>query len=78
VNWSKGRALIEPAVQEFEDKAFSELPSVEKRVVELVKDGKNEEAKKFVTSYTGSFAGAAMNRWQELKVALWGMFGRGF
>jgi hypothetical protein len=44
----------------------------------LVKDGKNEEAKKYVTSYTNSFAGAAMSRWQELKVTLWGMFGRGF
>ena len=78
VNWSKGRTLIEPAVQEFEDKAFTELPSVEKRVIELVKDGKNEEAKKFVTLYTNSFAGAAMNRWEDLKVILWGMFGRGF
>jgi dipeptidase len=78
VNWSKGRLLIEPSVQELEDKAFAELPVVEKRVVELVKDGKNEEAKKYVTSYTNSFAGAAMSKWEELKVTLWGMFGRGF
>jgi dipeptidase len=78
VNWSRGRALIEPAVQEFEDKAFSELPSVEKRVTELVKEGKNEEAKKYVTSYTNSFAGATMSKWQEMKVTLWSMFGRGF
>ncbi len=78
VNWSKGRLLIEPAVKEFEDKAFDELPAVEKKVVELVKDGKNDEAKKFVTSYTNSFAGAAMTRWEEMKVTLWGMFGRGF
>ena len=78
MNWSRGRALIEPAVQEFEDKAFSELPAVEKKVVELVKDGKNDEAKKFVTSYTNSFAGSAMRRWEDLKVTMWGMFGRGF
>ena len=78
VNWSKGRTLIEPAVQEFEDKAFTELPSIEKRVIELVKDGKNEDAKKFVTSYTNSFADATMRRWEDLKVTLWGMFGRGF
>ena len=78
VNWSRGRTLIEPAVQEFEDKAFSELPAVEKVVVDLVKEGKNEEARKYVTSYTNSFAGAAMSRWEEMKVTLWGMFGRGF
>ena len=65
-------------MQEFEDKAFGELPSVEKKVVELVKDGKNEEARKFVTSYTNSFAGSAMRKWEDLKVTLWGMFGRGF
>ena len=29
--------------------AFEELPAVEKRVVELVKEGKNDEAKKYVT-----------------------------
>ena len=78
VNWSRGRALIEPAVQEFEDKAFSELPSVEKKVVELVKDGKNDEARQFVTSYTNTFADAAMRRWEDIKITLWGMFGRGF
>ena len=78
VNWSKGRTLIDPAVAEFEDKAFEELPGIEKKVVELVKEGKNDEAKKYVTAYTNSFAGAAMSRWQEMKVTLWGMFGRSF
>jgi len=78
VNWSKGRLLIEPAVKEFEDKAFEELPLVEKRVTELIKEGKNEEAKKYVTAYTNSFAYSAMQRWDEMRVSLWGMLGRGF
>jgi dipeptidase len=78
VNWTRGRALIEPSVQEFEDKAFAELPFIEKKVVELVKDGKNDEAKQYVTSYTNSFAGSTMTRWEDLKTKLWGMFGRGF
>jgi len=78
VNWSKGRLLIEPAIKELEDKAFEELPALEKKVVELVKEGKNDDAKKFVTAYTNSFAGSAMSKWAEMKVTLWGMFGRGF
>jgi dipeptidase len=78
VNWSRGRTLIEPAVKEFEDKAFEELPVVEKKVMALVKEGKNEDAKKYVTAYTNDFAGASMKRWEEMKVTLWGMFGRGF
>ena len=78
VNWSKGRLLIEPAIKELEDKAFEELPALEKKVVELVKEGKNDDAKKFVTAYTNSFAGSAMSKWAEMKVSMWGMFGRGF
>jgi dipeptidase len=78
VNWSRGRTILEPAVKEFEDKAFEELPAVEKKVTELLKEGKNEDAKKYVTSYTCNFANSAMKRWEEIKVTLWGMLGRGF
>jgi dipeptidase len=78
VNWSRGRAVVEPAVKELEDKAFEELPVIDKKVTDLVKDGKNEEAKKYVTAYTNSFANTAMKKWEEMKVTLWGMFGRGF
>jgi hypothetical protein len=61
-----------------EDKAFTELPALEERVKNLVNEGKHDEAKKAVTEYTCSFAMASMNRWQEMKRTLWGMFGRGF
>jgi len=78
VNWTRSRPVIEPAVEEFEKKAIEELPAIDKRVKELVKEGKNADAKKFVTNYTNSFAYSAMKRWEEIKVTLWGMFGRGF
>jgi hypothetical protein len=38
---------------------------VEKKVVELVKAVKNEEAKQYVTDYTTNFANAAMKRWKK-------------
>lgn len=78
VNWTKGRAIIEPAVKEFEDKAFDELPAVEKKAADLARAGKNDEARRYLTSYTNTFAYSAMKRWEEIKVALWGMLGRGF
>lgn len=78
VNWERGRKLIEPAVKELEDKGFDELPMVEKKVTELVKEGKHDEAEKYVTSYTNTFAESAMKRWEEMKTSLWTMFGRGF
>ncbi|MGC1263124.1 MAG: hypothetical protein WA932_04100, partial [Nitrososphaeraceae archaeon] len=64
--------------EEFENKAFEELPLVEQKASELIRSGNNDEAKKYLTSYTNSFAGATMSRWEEIKATLWGMFGRGF
>jgi dipeptidase len=78
INWAKGRTLIEPAVKEFEDRAFEEVPIVEKKYTELVKAGKNEEAKQCITSYTNNFAYAAMKRWEEMKGPLWSMYSSGF
>lgn len=78
VNWSRSRTIIEPAVAEFENKGFEELPQIEKKAAELIREGKAEEAKKYLTSYTNSFAGAAMTRWEEIRNTLWGMFSRGF
>jgi len=78
IKWGDGRTLIEPAVKEFEDKAFEELPIVEKKVVELVEAGKNDEAREYVTVYTNNFAYAAMKRWEEMKAPLWSSFSVGF
>jgi dipeptidase len=78
INWSQGRTLIEPAVKELEDKAFEEMTVIEKKVAELIKEGKNEEAKQYVTTYTNNFALAAMKKWEEMKVPLWSSFSMGF
>lgn len=78
INWSMGRKLIEPAVLEFEDMAFEQVPVVEKKVMELVKAGKNTEAKNYVTDYTNNFAYSAMKKWEEMKETLWTFVGRGY
>lgn len=78
INWSDGRKLIEPAVKEFEDKAFEDLPEIEKKVSEMVKSGRAVEAKKYLTLYTNNFAFAAMKKWEEMKAPLWSSFAMGF
>lgn len=78
VNWSRSRDIMEAAVEDFEKKAFEEIKLVEDKTVEMLREGKTEEARKYLTSYTNSFAGAAMSRWEEIKVTLWGMFSRSF
>ena len=78
IRWGEGRKLIEPAVMEFEDRAFEDLPVIEKKIIELVRSGKNDEAKKYLTDYTNNFAYAAMKRWEEMKVPIWNSFSIGF
>ena len=51
---------------------------VDKKASDLVKAGKNEEARQFVTAYTAASAYSAMRRWEEIRIELWGMLGRGF
>jgi len=91
VRWGQTRKFIEEGVQEFENKAFSELPMIDKKAVELYKleQGKEpklddrgnplpEEYRLFLTKYTNDFARAAMNEWWELGDKFWTMFARGF
>jgi len=82
VRWGEARPLIEAAIKEFEDKAFEDLPYLEKRAAELYGNGDNPEgikkAQAFLTKYTNDFARAAVSKYWELGDALWAMFARGF
>jgi hypothetical protein len=78
INWSVGRTLIEPAVKELEDKAFEEVPLIEKNAVEMIKAGKLKKAKEYITSYTNEFALNTMKKWEEIKVSLWSLIGTDF
>ncbi len=78
MKWGRSRNMIETAVEEFENKAFEEVPAVEKKVTELVREGKNKEAMQYVTGYTGDFANTAIKRWEEMKGPLWMMVSRDF
>jgi len=82
VRWGDTKKYIEGAVKGFEDKAFTELPVIEEKILELYKNGKSEESvnkvKKYLTKYTNDFARAAMHKYWELGDKFWGMFARGF
>ena len=75
--WGTPRDIIAKAVKEFEDRAFAELPGIEKKAQEMYKDNP-EELKKYLTQYTNDFARAAMNKYWELGDLFWTMFTRGF
>jgi dipeptidase len=82
VRWGRAGQSINDAVKEFEERAFSDLPDIEKKVLALLKKGYSEEdlakAKEYLTKYTNDFARAAMHKYLELGDKFWTMFARGF
>ena len=82
IRWGTTRRTMEEAIMDFENKAFTELPAIEKIALELLKSGNPEEGRKkcqeFVTRYSNDFARAAIDKWNELGDTFWGMFARGF
>ncbi|MFW6140381.1 MAG: dipeptidase [Acidobacteriota bacterium] len=82
VRWGAAGKYIEEAIAEFEEKAFTDLPMIEKKVKEWYSRGDSEEnlkkIKEYLTKYTNDFARAAMHKYWELGDQFWGMFGRGF
>jgi dipeptidase len=82
VRWGETQGIIEATIKEFEDKAFEDLPYIEKRAVELWAGGKEEDnvrkTKEFLTKYTNDFARAAVSKYWELGDRFWTMFARGF
>ncbi len=78
IKWGVTRRLLEPAVMEFEDRMFTELPAVEKIALEFYENGQYEKFRAYITKYTNDFAHATMSKWWELGDTLWAMFARGF
>lgn len=82
VKWGVTKEFIEEAVKEFKEKAFADLPAVEKKALEIYKsEGSNEDSEKlraYLTKYTNDFARAAMHKYWELGDKFWGMISRRF
>jgi len=82
VRWGAAGKYIEEAIKEFEEKAFTDLPYIEKRAGELYKGKLSEEdaekLKEYLTKYTNDFARAAIHKYRELGDKFWTMFARGF
>jgi dipeptidase len=82
VRYGRTKKIIDGAVKEFEDGAFSELPDLEKRALEIFKaEGSNPDSKKlreYLTKYTNDFARAAIQKYIELGDQFWTMFARDF
>jgi dipeptidase len=82
VRWGMTRKTMEDAVADFENRAFTELPSIEKIALDMLNSDSSEigrqKCREFLTRYTNDFARAAIDKWNELSDTFWGLFARGF
>ncbi|MDD4847554.1 MAG: C69 family dipeptidase [Bacteroidales bacterium] len=78
VRWGRTKKMMLDNVLRYEDKAFNELPALEKEAEKLLKDHKNAEAALLLNRYTSDFSGATRQTWAELEHKFWEMFWTGF
>ncbi|OGD22239.1 MAG: peptidase [Candidatus Aminicenantes bacterium RBG_16_63_16] len=82
VRWGETKDIIQKTIADFEERAFRELPFVEKIASDLYGKGDNPEgikkARAYLTKYTNDFARATMSAYWELGDRFWTMFSRGF
>ncbi len=90
VKWGVTRSYIEGGVKELEDKAFAEIPAIDKIALDMYNASKGkpaeldergnpkpEDYRVFLTNYTNDFARMAMKRWWEMGDLFFTLFARG-
>ena len=82
VKWGATKKIVEDTVREYEDKAFADLPVIEREVLRIQASKTPEKepfsASAYLTKYTGDFARSAVQKYIELGDRFWAMFARGF
>jgi dipeptidase len=82
VRWGDTKKAVEDTVREFEDKAFADLPLVEKEFVRIQTSKTPEKepftAAAYLTKYTNDFARSAIQKYLELGDKFWHAFAMGF
>jgi len=75
LKWGQTRKTIEATIAEFEDKAFADLPLIEKKVQEILAsktpDREPFTVERYLTKYTNDTARAAVQRYLELGDKFW-------
>jgi dipeptidase len=81
LKWGMTKAEVEATVAEFEEKAFADLPFIEKKVQDILagKDGEKEPftANAYLTKYSNDFARAAVQKYLELGDKFWMLISMG-
>ena len=75
LKWAQTRKTVEEAIAEFEDKAFADLPMIEKKVQEILASKTPDQepftVEEYLTKYTNDTARAAVQKYLELGDKFW-------
>ena len=77
LGWGKCRNIVENLIQDVENRAFAEIPLIEKSSLDLYAQNP-EKARAFLTAYCRDFALAATQRYWDLGDELWDAFANDF
>ncbi|MFC1575635.1 dipeptidase [Gemmatimonadota bacterium] len=81
IKWGWAREYLEPAVMAFEEQLFLEQPLIEQKAVEMMRaEGGSDpmDFRTFLTRYSNNWAGATMQKWEELGDFFWAYYARGW
>ena len=78
VQWGRSKQTLLGNVTRFEDKAFDEIPTIEKKAQSLISEGKTKDATLLLNQYSSDFAGATRQAWKEMENKFWYWFSMGF
>jgi len=73
LGWGKCRNIVETLIQDVENRAFAEIPLIEKSSLDLYAQNP-EKARAFLTAYCRDFALATTQRYWDLGDELWDAF----
>lgn len=76
IRWGDGRKIVEPAVLNLEEQIFTELPRIESRFAELLKEdqqngGKSQKAREYLTRITFDYYRISSQKWLEIRDQFW-------
>ena len=74
--WKNTRKEIEKNVAHFEQKLTTDLPNLEKSVVEM--QGKSTKINRLLNQYTSDFVEDTRKCWKDMEEKFWVRFGLGF
>jgi dipeptidase len=77
LGWGKCRNIVENLIKDVENRAFAEIPLIEKSSLDLYAQNP-EKARAFLTAYCCDFALAATQRYWDLGDELWDAFANDF